>query len=100
MGINIENNRIVINPQGLDVNKFAVPERITTAQTSFECKEPVFSINDEGKLFGGDMSAFARLEQIKSQIQCPAVESGVTEMSFPTVGDVASMVVSEPDMCC
>ena len=100
MGINIENNRIVINPIGVDVNKFAVPEKITTAETSFACKEPVFSVGDDGKLFGGDMAAFARLEQIKSQIQCPAVESGVTEMSFPTANEVSPMMVSGPDMCC
>ena len=99
MGINIENNRIVINPQGLDVSKFSVPERITTAESSFDCKEPVFCINDEGKLFGGDMAAFARLEQIRSQTQSSVTENVSTEVNFATIGDMAQMMVSEPDMC-
>ena len=65
-GINIEDGKICINPHGLDTSLYAVPEKITEAEQNFDYKEPTFEVGSDGRLFGGDMSAMARLNELKA----------------------------------
>jgi len=77
-GINIEEGKICINPNGLDVSLYSVPEKITEAEQDFECKEPTFEVGNDGRIFGGDMSAMARLNELKAS-QEKAEESVAAE---------------------
>ena len=66
-GIDIGEGRICINPQGIDTSLYAVPEKITEAEQNFEgYKEPTFEVGADGRIFGGDMSAMARLNELKA----------------------------------
>ena len=66
-GIDIGEGRICINPQGIDTSLYSVPEKITEAEQNFAgYKEPTFEVGVDGRIFGGDMSAMTRLNELKA----------------------------------
>lgn len=83
-GINIDNNKISINPYGFNPEDFAVPEKITQAPSVENFEENyVPPVSFDGGF--GNPAAFEALQNLiarREAEQSQPVEEGFSEMNF------------------